>query len=202
MSIIHQPTFQLTMLRSLHRSMRQNRVERAAFSYNNNRGQIHAVFITDEQPYVLFIAVRGSQPHPYTFECLVHPGYRVVSYLGEHYKPLLNALGVESNPDNPFSTKKFLAHLNDQIPSDWKPREIPTELLALRSSSKNIEELHKRYFVGWRLHNEKRVTLENLDKTRKWIGQAAYQRCRMSNISSCWSENEHDRRSITPPPTR
>lgn len=194
-----EPTFQLEMLRTLHKRMYQAGETGATFEYQDNKARIAAVFITDERPYILFLAVRRLN-HLYAFELPVHAGYRVPSYLGQHYKPLLDALGVEANRDNPFSTKQFLADLDQHVPLNWQPREIPTQLLALRYSAGELEEGDKKYFVGWRVHKDRQVTDLNLDKTRKLMGLSAYERCIASNISSCWTANEDEGQPITSPP--
>ncbi|WP_269919649.1 DUF6037 family protein [Mycobacterium sp. Z3061] len=59
---------------------------------------------------------------------------------------------------------------------------------------KNVEEANKIYFVRWLDNNKtgKRVSAENLEKTRKLLSYEAYLMCKTRNISSCWSANPSD----------
>lgn len=185
-------------LRALHRAMRRDGVERAAFSYRNNRAQLEVAFITDEEPYILLIAARGVGQH--AFEVPVLRGYRVIPFLGADYFALLDALGVESNPENRFSVRAFFTDLNDHIPDHvTTPTQRPSpQLVALRDD--NFEEKDKIYFLGWLVHGSDRsVTEANLDKTKKLLGLRAFEHCDRHNISSRWTENLDGEGEVTDP---
>lgn len=192
------PTLRLDGLRPLHQSMRHEQVDRVAFSYRNNKARLEIVFLIDEEPFALLIGVRSSAP--YSFELPVLPGYRVPMLFNQHLKPLMDGLGVESNPQSPFSTKDFLLDLNAHVPPAVKSRDLPTDLLASRAAASGVEESDKTYFLGWVAHNDgKSVTDSNLDKTRRLLGSAIADRCERSNISSRWTAAEPDRRPVTEP---
>lgn len=199
MNTPRQTTMELRGLRSLHRDMRKQGQYRASFGFRSNNARVEVVFITDERPYVLLIAAHGETLH--SFELPVFNGYRVPTYLGENYKPLLDALGITPNPENPFSTRGFLDDLNSQIPANWARREIPTELLAKRRSAASMEESDKIFFLRWQPHTgSKQVSQANLEKTRLLIGSKTAERCAKSNISSCWTSSPTERNPVTDPP--
>jgi hypothetical protein len=179
------PSIALPRLRSLHASMRKEGIDRAAFSYVNNRARLEVVFITDEVPYVLLIAARGVGRT--AFEVPVEPGYRVGLFLDrEDYKRLLDVLGVRPNRENPFSTKAFFLDLDQHVPASAHGREAPPHVMALRGH--DVEEQEKVYFLSW-LPNRggRHVTAANLAKTHEFLGRAAFERCRRGNISSRWT---------------
>lgn len=179
--------------------MREDGVDRTIFSYRNNQARLDVVFLVDETPYVLLIGARGVIP--YSFELPVLPGYRVPLLFNEHLKPLMDALGVRPNPDSPFRTSLFLEDLNRHIPATVNARDLPTDLLVRRASASDVEEADKVYFVGWVAHSDgRRVSPQNLDKTRRILGAATADRCRRSNVSTRWSAVSAERSTIGPIP--
>ena len=193
------PMLQLDELRPLHQNMRRDGIDRAAFRYRNNQARVEVVFITDENPYVLLIAVRSGSL--FAFELPVARGYKVPMLFNEHLSPLMDALGVTPNPTNPFSTKRFLADLARHIPSRITDRNLPTEALALRKPAAGVEESAKKYFEGWTAHSDGRhVTARNLAKTASILGRSIAERCEKSNVSSRWTDKAEDQRRVTSPP--
>lgn len=188
----------LDRLRPFHQAMRRQGLSRAAFSYRNNQARLEVVFIVDESPYVLHIATRGI--HPFAFEVDVLPGYKIVPYLGDAYQDLLEALGVQSNRENPFSAKAFFRDLNANVPPGTaKPIEAQPHQLTLRQES--VEESEKVYFIGWTCHGEGRhVTTENLNKTKRLIGSLSAARCARQNVSSNWTADPRLRKKISQVP--
>lgn len=187
---------ELPALRVLHQAMRSEHVDRTSFSYRNNQAQLDIVFIVDEAPFVLLIGARSRSPH--SFELPVLPGYRVPLLFNEHLRPLMDALGIQASPASRFKTSLFLKDLNAHVPSAPRGGDLPTDLLAGRAAAADVEERDKVYFVGWVAHNDGRsVTDANLDKTRRILGAATMNRCRLSNISSRWSALPSDRHPIT-----
>lgn len=194
------PTHRITLgrLRPFHQAMRKQGLSRAAFSYRNNKATLEVVFIVDESPYVLHIATRGV--HPFAFEVDVLPGYQVVPYLGDAFRPLLDALGVEWNPTNRFSTTAFFRELDSNVPHGMvKPVEAEPHQLTLRRES--VEESEKVYFIGWTCHGEGRhVTTENLNKTKRLIGKMSAARCARQNVSSNWTADSNLRKKLSQVP--
>lgn len=176
-------------LREFHKNMQGQHLGRAAFSYTNNRARMEIVFFADQSPYRLLIAARGVTTHAFLVDVL--PGYRVKPYLGDDLKPLLDALGVQYNPSNPFSAAAFFEHLNLNIP------QAPTGMERARTATvalvhRDIEEADKTYFLCWRPQSPGRhVTASNLHKTLSLLGPDVMEQCRLGNVSSAWTDDPH-----------
>ena len=64
---------------------------------------------------------------------------------------------------------------------------------------RNAAESDKIYFKGWRSHETDGRHVQNLEKTRRWLGDEAYEYCKKYNISSCWSEHPNERKQYYAP---
>lgn len=190
----------LDRLQAFHRAMLRAEVERAVFSYQVKTARLQVVFIVSESPFVLLIAVQGLKP--FAFEVPVLRGYRVVPFLGSNAKPLWDALGLEFDPANRFSASGFFRELNSKVPEALTlVREAQPHELAVRD--RDYEDPDKPYFVGWIAHSDgRRVTRENLTKTRELLGPACHARCEQDNISSRWTADPSARVNATRPPRR
>lgn len=188
----------LPRLRGFHASMRSSGLTAAAFSYKNNKAELQILFITSEAPYVLVIAPQGVRPLSIVVD--VQPGYKVVPFLGADYGPLLEMLGVERSPDNPFRVVDFFKDLDAHIPdSSTTPRSPKPHEMAARGH--DFEEPDKIYFLGWRHNTDGRnVTPGNLAKTSTLMSPDTADRCRRSNTSSRWTADYSSRVPVTPPP--
>ena len=56
---------------------------------------------------------------------------------------------------------------------------------------RDVEEADKVHLCGWRDNTvrKERVSAANLAKTRRLLGQAAYDLCRRRNLSTCWTDD-------------
>ncbi len=180
----------LTQLADMYQRMCADNVYRVTFRYRNNRATLEVLFLADSAPGLLVIAARSA--YPTTLTVRVDLATFVISTYLSHaqYYALLTALGVESNPDNPFHTNKFFQDLDAHVPP-YRPSRCaatPHQVAALTGC--DVEEADKVYFVGWVPHTPesgRHVTAANLAKTRAIIGSAAYEICRSRNVSSRWS---------------
>lgn len=174
-------------------------VGRAAFGFRANRAELEVVFVIDVAPNALLIGV--SSARPYAFRIDVTDGCEVVPHLKEHYGKLLDALGIEPNPANPFGTIKFFRQLDDHVPQRPSGVFQSPELVARLWN--DFEESDKSFFVGWVAHNDGRhVTAGNLAKTDLLLGRDVADFCRRHNISSRWSALPRDKNPVTSPPVR
>lgn len=188
----------LSGLWHFRRKMEAVGVGRDSFSYKANKATLKVVYLIDCRPNELIIGVEGVRiyafPVEVTTDCYVTP------YLGSHYGPLLDALGVEKGTRE-FRTVNFFRELDGFVPDRPSVKAFPeTEHIARFLD--DVEEAEKVYFRGWLTHGDVRhVTVENLRKTGRLLGPAAYESCLEHNISSRWSADPRDRREITPPVT-
>lgn len=188
----------LPRLRSLHADMKAKGRTRVKFDYVHGAVTFDVFFFVDETPYCLLFGAKG---HNLAFELAVRAGYIVDCTLArDTYKALCRALDIKYNPANPFSPKAFLESFAGSIPSSAGRLAAPTpsELIGYRS---DVEESEKKYFCGWRDNTivGKKVTPENLHKTRRILGEAAHDVCKRKNLSSCWTPDKSLERPVTPP---
>jgi len=179
----------LTGLFDLYRSMRSQGIDRYRFSYRSGKALFDVFFFVDEGPFILLFGVKSDN---FSFEIDVERGFEIEPRLDpDTYKELCRVMGLEYNPDKPFSPWNFFQEFNGNIPNQAASaqRAMPHEVAGYRSVA---EEANKRYFIGWR-DNTKRseqVGELNLEKTKSLLGTRAFNRCKQKNISSCWTDNK------------
>jgi len=188
----------LNGLFDLYKDMKNNNIERYRFDYKNGKGNFDIFFFIDENPFILLFGAKGGN---FSFEIKVKNGFIIDTKLdNETYKKLLKFLGIEYSEGDPFSTFKFFEDFNINIPNKLNVSNIakPHEVIKYR---KNVEESDKIYFWKW-LDNTKQgneVSPENLEKTKKILGEKAYLRCKEKKISSCWTDDENKKREFVLP---
>lgn len=191
-------TLKLDGLAKLYKSMVTQKIERYRFEYKVGKATFDVFFFIDDKPFVLLFGVKTAN---FSFEIKVEKGFTIDPQLDSStYKKLCAALGLKYDPQNPFKPFDFFKEFNKSIPSQAVPSQKaePHDIATYRS---DVEEADKVYFLKWR-DNTKRgenVQMENLEKTRKLLGEKAYARCKQKNISSCWTDQENMARKVTPP---
>jgi len=188
--------FKLTSLSELLPRMEAVEVDRCHFRFGLHRGEFDAFVFIDVDPYVLAFGAIGKN---FYFEVPVNP--RTLETPGvfatDVYYKLCEILGLgRSGPR--FTPSAFLAHVNEAMKGVRFRRAAPRDLAPYR---RNVEESEKIWFCGWRDNTTsgKHVTEENLEKTRKWLGEKAYVRCKERNISSCWTDDSTRAKEIDQP---
>jgi len=179
-------------LKDLYRSMKEKDLSRVRFQYVHGRVAFDVFFLIDETPFCLMF---GAVNFNIAFEFAVKAGFVIDPRLPpEMYKALCRALGLQFDPNNPFSVKSFLGQFGQHIPKVAPATPIRPEDIAIYR--RDVEECEKIYFLKWRDNSSmgKRVTLENLNKTRRILGDSIYQACMKRNISSCWTDDRSQRR--------
>ena len=180
------------------RQMRALGMTRASFRYETRHAQLEVAYVLDVEPNVLLIGITGR--NPFAFEVAIDHQCRVKPFLSpDDYHALLDALGVERDPDHPFSIRGFFDYLDQCVPSRPDPGGAPDPDFIAQFWN-DVEDADKVYFVGWR-HNPpgSHVTGDNLAKTQRLIGQGARESCARLNISSCWTADRNDKNPVTHP---
>jgi hypothetical protein len=189
-------------LKTLYRSMQDEKVKRQLFNYTIrklNAVTFSVAFVTDRNPFKLLF---GCKDRNIFFILNVLPGFNVDPYDIDRdaFARLCRALGLQFDSANPYSRKTFLEEFRDsgQIKTiaakiQLKPQELPID-------PSTVEEGDKLYFRGWRLNPVgENVTPENLAKTREFCGDEFAEVCRLENISSRWSADPDDEKPIIRP---
>lgn len=178
-------------LSALYKQMKHDGETRSKIEYQHGQVTFDVIFLIDETPFSLMFGAKG---HNVSFEFEVGPGFTVVPNIAKNaYRALCRALGLTFDPENPFSIRRFLEDFSDRVPHllTTKREAKPHEVARHR---RDVEDSEKIYFCGWR-DNTKRseqVSKKNLHKTRRLLGEAAYQSCLKRNISTCWTDVERD----------
>ena len=178
--------------------MKNQGIDRYRFDYKNGQGDFDIFFFIDENPFILLFGAKNAN---FYFEIEVKQGFRVDTNLEkEIYKKLIKFLGIKFSSKNPFSTFKFFEDFSLNIPTNAAQSNIvkPEDIIKYR---KNVEEPDKIYFWKWRDNTKQgnNVRNSNLDKTKKLLGIQAYERCKLKNISSCWTDDKTKTKKATLP---
>lgn len=134
----------------------------------------------------------GVKYENFYFEIKVSNGFEINPILlPDDYKRLVKILNLDFSIDGPFKISYFFQAFNNNIPKTADPRNRPKphDIIIYKS---DVEESDKIYFYGW-LDNKiqnKKVTKENLEKTKTLLGHRAYERCKAKNISSRWTSDK------------
>jgi hypothetical protein len=182
----------------LYRSMKDQLIDRYRFEYRHGKAVFDVFFFIDENPFILLFGAKGEA---FSFEMEVRAGFQINPQLDSTtYKELCKVLGLEFDPDNPFSPKGFFDQFNQKIPhkANISSKAEPQDIAKYRSVA---EEEDKVYFLGWRNNNIRsdHVSKENLMKTKDLLGIKAHIRCSAKNISSCWTDDSRKAKKIKLP---
>lgn len=179
--------FKMTPLEELHTRMQHAGVDRCKVRFQLHAGEFDVFFFADSAPYVLAFGAIGRN---FYFEINVDP--RTLETPGvfprDVYYRLCEILELRANPANRFTPTAFLQQVNEAMKGVTFRPVTPRDISVYR---RDVEESAKIYFCGW-LDNTKagnKVTPGNLMKTRRWLGEKAYERCRDRNISSRWTDD-------------
>jgi len=181
---------QLTGLQPLYRSMRQQDIGRIKFRYKLNHLVFECLFFADTEPFELVI---GCLAHNFVIFVEVRRGFEISTYIEprETFFALRNALFQGQNSANRFDVVAFFAEFNQHIPTHAAPDQIPSADDVVRYYPE-IEDSRKRFFCGW-LDNSKQgnqVSVTNLEKTRRLLGQRARDFAQRRNQSTRWTHEQ------------
>jgi hypothetical protein len=181
---------QLTGLQPLYRSMRQKGMGRTKFRYHLNHLVFECLFFIDTEPFEL---VMGCLAHNFVIFKEVRPGFEITPYIEpkDTFFALRNALFQGQGSGNRFDPVAFFSEFNQHIPTHTAPDQAPSVDDVVRYYPE-IEDAHKRFFCGW-LDNSKqgnKVSVLNLAKTRRLLGQRAHDFAQRRNQSTRWTHEQ------------
>jgi hypothetical protein len=178
----------LERLALLYRSMSGQGMTKTRFEFRFRNLVFSVVYIAEQFPHELLF---GCRAHDLFLVVRVPHDFTIGTYLGDSYKALLDALGVQPNSNNQFSPNVFFEEFKAAIPQTTTPANIPT-ITDIASVSRDVEDADKIYFLGWLSHDgiRSRPSASNLAKTKRICGQAAYDTCYRNHISSRWTDLE------------
>lgn len=177
----------LNRLEILHQDMISQGIIKTRFVFNFRNLQFSVVYIADNFPHTFLF---GCVAHNLFFVLNVNDRYEISTFLGDNYPPLLNALNLNYDPNNPFSANVFFEEFSKIIPITANVANTPT-MTDIAILSRDVEEAHKIHFCGWRPHDgvTSNARPGNLHKTLRICGSAAHDVCNAHNISSRWTDD-------------
>ena len=177
----------LNHLEKLYKDMVRKGETRVVFRANHRGHIFSCIFLSDLQPYRLYVSALGTLDLTIEFE--VSESFFTSSYLKrEDFLKLVEYLGIKFNPSSRFLTSDFLSELDHQFPTVFSRRPDYSEVLQLRTC-KMIEDPEAVYFCGWRKSPTGRVSVLNEEKTRRAFGDGMALVSKRLGISSCWTAN-------------
>ncbi|QCP54396.1 hypothetical protein FAZ95_36280 [Trinickia violacea] len=180
----------LAPLERLYRNMQSQGMTKTQFEFRFRQLTFNVIYLAEAFPHELLL---GCREHNLFIVVKVPWHFTIATYLRDQYTPLMDALGLQPNPDNPFSTNIFFEAFRAVIPTTTSKANEPT-ITDIAANRRDVEESEKIYFVGWMQHDGKQSspTKANLEKTRRLCGQAVYELCLRNHISSRWTDRSDD----------
>ena len=139
----------LIRLSQLHRNMQDQGINKTRFEFNFRNLNFSVIYLAEQFPHELLF---GCIHHNLCFVVEVDANYTISTHLGENYGPLLRALGLTPNRDNPFRSNIFFDAFEVATPTTTHSGNIPT-IREIAIQRRDVEEADKVYFLGWLNHD-------------------------------------------------
>lgn len=178
--------FEFSGLQALYHNMRKQNETRSIFNFSYNSKPFRCLFIIDTSPYTLTLATTGEKP--FAIEISIYRGFLAQRELpSDKYAELCVYLQLRYSKDHKFIPADLFGVLNKNISTTVVPPRY-SEVLKIRSLTRDIEEPDKNYFIGWRNNgSQEHVSERNLEKTKMAFGSRLATQCLKKNVSSRWS---------------
>lgn len=178
----------------LLQDMRRNEVKQDKFSFQYANLQFQVIFLIEREPYELLF---GIVDHNFSFTLCLHRGFELDDMPDDVYFYLRRLMKLQKC-DEVLTSYKLMQYFAAKIPKKYSGRKVEPHEIAVYKQ-RNVPESEKIYFKGWRSHETDGRHVQNLEKTRQWLGDEAYEYCKKYNISSCWSEHPSERKQYYAP---
>lgn len=184
----------LYVINPLLQDMGRNKAKQEKFSFRYSNLQFEVIFLIEREPFELLF---GVVDHNFSFTLCLHRSYNLDTLPDDVYFRLRRILKLNKS-DEGLTSYKFLRYFAERIPKEYSGRKVEPHEIAVYKQ-RNVPESEKIYFKGWRSHETDGRHVQNLEKTRLWLGNEAYEYCKKYNISSCWSDQPSERRTYYSP---
>lgn len=182
--------FILNNLQDLHKTMRLKGEDSSRFSIKICNKSFSCIFLTDINPYRLYLFTLGE--NPIYFEFSIDENYIPQSYI-DNFSALLRYLEIKYDKNHTFKPNDFYEMLNKQLTKDIVLERVPyTYKIQIASHTREINEANKIYFCGWKTNANGKV--RNYQKTLVAFGKEIADMSKKINKSSCWTDNANDER--------
>lgn len=184
----------LLEIKPLLQDMARHNVKLDKFRFTYNHVEFEVIVLIEREPFELLFGVIG---HNYSFILKLFRGYELESLPNEVFFKLCDILKLKPSKEG-LTSFKFVRYVAERIPIHYSGRRIQPHEIAVYKQQ-NIPEKDKIYFCGWKFYTSEKRHARNFEKTRKWLGDEAYQFCIKHNISSCWTDNINKRKDYFSP---
>ena len=184
----------LYQIRPLLQDMGRNKAKQDKFSFKYNGVTFDVIVFLEYTPFELLF---GVVDHNFSFVLKLHSGYDLEDLPNDVFYELCRILNLKPSKEG-LTSFKFLKYFADRIPSKYSGRKVEPHEIAVHKK-RNVPDSDKIYFKGWRSHETDGRQVQNLEKTRAWLGEEAYAYCKKYNISSCWSDIPNERKPYYSP---
>lgn len=184
----------LYQIRPLLQDMGRNKAKQDKFSFKYNGVTFDVIVFLEYTPFELLF---GVVDHNFSFVLKLHSGYDLEDLSNDVFYELCRILNLKPSKEG-LTSFKFLKYFADRIPNKYSGRKVEPHEIAVHKK-RNVPDSDKIYFKGWRSHETDGRQVQNLEKTRAWLGEEAYEYCKKYNISSCWSDIPNERKPYYPP---
>lgn len=178
----------------LLQDMRRNKVKQDKFSFPYANLQFQVIFLIEREPFELLF---GVVDHNFSFTLCLHRGFVLDNLPDGVYFYLRRLLNLQECEEG-LTSYKLMQHFASRIPKKYSGKKVEPHEIAVYKQ-RNVPESEKIYFKGWRSHETDGRHVQNLEKTRQWLGNDAYEYCKKYNISSCWSDRPSERKPYYAP---
>ena len=178
----------------LLQDMRRNKVKQDKFSFRYANLQFQVIFLIEREPFELLF---GVVDHNFSFTLCLRKGFELDDMPDDVYSYLRRLMKLQKC-DEVLTSYKLMQYFAAKIPKKYSGRKVEPHEIAVYKQ-RNVPESEKIYFKGWKSHETDGRHVQNLEKTRQWLGDEAYEYCKKYNISSCWSEHPSERKQYYAP---
>ena len=181
-------------IKPLLKDMGVNGVKQDKFSFRYNNVGFDVVVLIERSPFELLF---GTVDANFCFVLKLGKGYELEGISNDVFYKLCEILNLRPGK-NVFTSWTFLKHFAAHIPQKYSGRKLEPDEIA-RYMRHEVDEGEKIYFKGWQTHISDGRQVRNLLKTKRILGDEAYEYCKRFNISSCWGSDVKEKKTYYTP---
>ena len=181
-------------IKPLLQDMGRNNAKIDKFRFTYNKVEFEVIVLIERSPFELLFGVIG---YNYSFSLPLRAGYELQELPDEVFYKLCDILNLKPGRES-LTSYKFLKYVAKRIPTRYSKTKIQPHEIA-KYKQRNIDDAHKIYFCGWKFYEGSERNAKNFEKTKKWLGDEAYEFCKRNNISSCWTHIDLKRKDYYSP---
>lgn len=183
-------------IKPLLQDMGRNNAQIDKFKFMYNKVEFEVIVLIERLPFELLFGVIG---YNYSFSLTLRAGYELQELPDDVFYKLCDILNLKPGSES-FTSYKFLKYVAQRIPTQYSKVKVQPHEIA-KYKQRNVDEANKIYFCGWKFYESSERNAKNFDKTKKWLGDEAYEFCKRNNISSCWTDIDLKRKDYYSPQT-